>query len=491
VGHAALVPICAGYYFLLSWAGWMRSCAAHQHRPRTTLACYSPSSRRGFTCLLFFSAFNIGFVLCLCFAVVPSTRVVSLKGKELQYGFQNFVASTGSVVGDVKIGELTSLWYGTTVRGELTSFPPGPTTFDVLEVRYLFSFPFVVAGDQHSVVLGRSVAVMDNAVIGSSKAAPTKIGNDVVIMPNATIQGATEIGDGVTIGSGAVVMSGARIGPDCFIDAGAIVTSNTVVPAGTLWTGSPARQLRALKADEMSYLRSTAVSYATLSQRHYEQSLKTPEELEAELEKKYLRRELRLKEDAPLPELDPDVVQYYKLTAIPDDKAGLLRGKEYDIQAEFALREAEEVAADAEENAAYDHAARLKRVGATLKAIAAAKADRPAQRAKALAELASRDPEGAALLRDLLARVTEAAAAPSDATGSSKARLLDSLMRIDPQANFYSDEKEAKDAAEKIFTACVGFAKEVGALTGGAESAGAVSGAAAAGSAAPSSKQLA
>lgn len=63
-------------------------------------------------------AFSRRCALIYCRAVVPSTRVVALKGKELQYGFQNFVASTGSVVGDVKIGELTSVWYGAVVRGE-------------------------------------------------------------------------------------------------------------------------------------------------------------------------------------------------------------------------------------------------------------------------------------------------------------------------------------------------------------------------------------
>jgi hypothetical protein len=51
-------------------------------------------------------------------AVVPSTRVVPFKGKEFTYGLQNFVASTASVVGDVAFGELSSAWYGATVRGE-------------------------------------------------------------------------------------------------------------------------------------------------------------------------------------------------------------------------------------------------------------------------------------------------------------------------------------------------------------------------------------
>jgi hypothetical protein len=52
------------------------------------------------------------------FAVVPSTRVVAIKGKQAEYGRQHFVASTASLVGQVKLGELSSTWYGATVKGQ-------------------------------------------------------------------------------------------------------------------------------------------------------------------------------------------------------------------------------------------------------------------------------------------------------------------------------------------------------------------------------------
>lgn len=50
--------------------------------------------------------------------VVPSTRVVPMKGKTFTYGVQNFVASSASVIGQVTMGELASVWYGATLRGE-------------------------------------------------------------------------------------------------------------------------------------------------------------------------------------------------------------------------------------------------------------------------------------------------------------------------------------------------------------------------------------
>ena len=51
------------------------------------------------------------------FAVVPSTRVVAMKGKELQHGLQAFVAPTATIIGDVSLGELSSVFYSASVRG--------------------------------------------------------------------------------------------------------------------------------------------------------------------------------------------------------------------------------------------------------------------------------------------------------------------------------------------------------------------------------------
>jgi hypothetical protein len=57
--------------------------------------------------------------LCPFFAVVPSTRVVAVKGKSLEHGVDHFVASSASLIGDVHMGERSAAWYGATVRGEL------------------------------------------------------------------------------------------------------------------------------------------------------------------------------------------------------------------------------------------------------------------------------------------------------------------------------------------------------------------------------------
>ena len=206
--------------------------------------------------------------------------------------------------------------------------------------------------------MGRNTSILDNAFVSSAGTSPSTIGSDVVIQPGAVVRAAS-IGDGAMIGMGAVVLPGARIGNDCFIDAGAVVAAGTVVPPGTLWTGSPAKQLRSLAPEEMKYMRSMAVEYGNLSQRHWEQGEKSPAEVEEEAYWAEFRAVKGMAPEDPIPSADPDVLKYYELTAPPPD-SGVFRSKEFNVAAELALREADEVAADAEENEVYARMARVR-----------------------------------------------------------------------------------------------------------------------------------
>lgn len=194
--------------------------------------------------------------------------------------------------------------------------------------------------------------------MSGSKGAPTTLGDDVIVCPGAVVASAT-VGDGAMIGMGAVVQRGAKIGNDAFIDAGAVVTSGTTVPAGQLWSGSPARMLRSLSPEEMTYVRSMAGEYGALGQRHFEQAAKSPAEVEEEAGWADFKVIKGMAPEEAIPQPDPDVEKYYKMTApVPDH--GVFREAEFNIPAETALREAEEVAADAAENEAYARAASLR-----------------------------------------------------------------------------------------------------------------------------------
>lgn len=381
--------------------------------------------------------------------LIPSTRVVPIKGKMPKHGYQNFVASNASFIGDVKVGELTTVWYGATLKG-----------------------------DVNSVTVGKNTAILDNAVVYSTKERPTVIGNDVTISPGATVQSA-DIGDGAMIGMGAVVQSGAKVGKDAFVDAGSVVAAGTEVPAGALVTGNPARQLRVLSAEEIAYLRSTAALYSNLGLRHQEQSNKSHEQLDDEEEDDLLRVEYGLEPEAPIPTVDPDVVQYYKLSQFNEKRTGLLREEDFNQAAELKAREEEELAADAAENAHYAHVARLKRVGASLKALANANVSRADTRDKIFADLDSMDPEGVALLHETVAAIGQAA---SSGDAEAKARIIDLLCRVDPEANFYENQDAAEARSNFVFTQVAKHAQAMAVPAGGAGVASAAAAAAAAGS---------
>lgn len=306
--------------------------------------------------------------------------------------------------------------------------------------------------------VGTNTALLDNSLVAGTVTAPAVIGSHVTVMPGAVVRGAT-VGDGAMIGMGAVVLPGAKVGADAFVDAGAVVPAGASVPSGSLWTGSPARQLRRLTADEVAYLRSSANVYSALSARHVEQWKKSPEALEDEAEEQLLKRELGLAPTDKLPVEDADVTEYFKLTHA-EDAAGLFRPHEYNVAAETAAREAEEVAADAEENARYAHMGRLRRVGSAAKLLAGLRADKPAARDQVLADTAALDPHAAALLKDLVGRI---GAAVTAGDAAAKATLISSLKAIDPAGKTYTADADATAAATAWFDALASHAKALGA----------------------------
>lgn len=281
--------------------------------------------------------------------------MVAYKAKTLTHGAEAFVASSATTVGDVTLGGRSSLWYGSSVRGAHCR----------LVARSLFVKRGLTlhAGDAGSVTIGSGSAILDNALVHGTRAAPAKLGSGVVVSPGAVVRSAT-IGDGAMIGMGAVVLPGATIGANAFIDAGAVVGAGATVAAGQLWTGSPARFLRTLTADEVKYLHAMAAELSTLALQHAAQGAKSVAEVEADEEVRLYRRERGFPAGAALPVTEEEVLEYYKLsTPGMPGSASLLRDHEFDEAAEAAARETAEAAADAEENAHYNHVARLRCVG--------------------------------------------------------------------------------------------------------------------------------
>jgi len=148
-----------------------------------------------------------------------------------------FVAWNAEVVGDVELGEGSSVWYGATLRG-----------------------------DVNSIRVGRRSNVQDGAVLHVASSFPCVIGEGVTVGHRAVVH-ACRIGDWSLVGMGAVVLDGAEIGQESIVGAGALVTQGKSFPPRTLILGSPAKAVRALTTEEAEHLHAHAIAYSELASR--------------------------------------------------------------------------------------------------------------------------------------------------------------------------------------------------------------------------------
>ena len=149
-----------------------------------------------------------------------------------------FLAHNATVVGDVTIGELTSFWFNTVVRG------------DVAPVR-----------------IGQRVNVQDGAVIHCDSGVPNEIGDDVTIGHGAIVHGMS-VGNGTLIGMSATVLGRTKIGSECLIAAGAVVPPGLEVPDRMVVMGVPGRIVRPVNEEEFKYMRWLSGHYVKLAERH-------------------------------------------------------------------------------------------------------------------------------------------------------------------------------------------------------------------------------
>ena len=152
-------------------------------------------------------------------------------GKSPLLGRGVYIAKGAAVLGDVTIGDYSSVWYHAVVRGDI-----------------------------NRIVVGHHTNIQDNAVVHLADGYPCLIGNYVTVGHSAIVHACT-IGDECLIGMGAVVLDGATVGEQCLIGARALVTQRSEIPAGSLVMGSPAKVLRALTAEERGGLKHWAEKY--------------------------------------------------------------------------------------------------------------------------------------------------------------------------------------------------------------------------------------
>eukprot|EP01118_Nematostelium_gracile_P003131 TRINITY_DN13566_c0_g1_i1.p1 TRINITY_DN13566_c0_g1~~TRINITY_DN13566_c0_g1_i1.p1 ORF type:complete len:265 (-),score=75.22 TRINITY_DN13566_c0_g1_i1:84-878(-) len=188
-------------------------------------------------------------------------KIKPFQGQRPSIGQGAWVAPSAVVVGKVEIGEKSSLWYGSVVRGDVNHIKIGKKT-----------------NIQDRVV----IHVASKGPSGFQKAFPTIVGDNVTVEAGALLHACT-IENNVRIGMGAKILDGVTVGTNSIISAGALVTAGKTIPSGELWSGSPAVFVRKLTAEEIESNKESAENMLKLANQHDESSARTDEELTHDL----------------------------------------------------------------------------------------------------------------------------------------------------------------------------------------------------------------
>ncbi|MBT8378594.1 MAG: gamma carbonic anhydrase family protein [Ignavibacteria bacterium] len=176
---------------------------------------------------------------------LESSKIFELKNEKQLYTYLNFfpklaenvfLAPGAKIIGNVEIGEGSSVWYNTVIRG-----------------------------DVHYIKIGKTTNIQDCSMLHVTNGKyPLNIGDKVTIGHSVTLHGCT-LQDLCFIGIGAIVLDGAVVESNSMVAAGALVKQDFVVPAGKLVAGVPAKVVRDLAPEEVEDFEASAIRYRDYS----------------------------------------------------------------------------------------------------------------------------------------------------------------------------------------------------------------------------------
>jgi len=146
-----------------------------------------------------------------------------------------YVAPQASILGEVVLGEGSSIWPCAVLRGDLAP-----------------------------IRIGRQSNVQDGAILHVARNLPCIVGDEVTIGHGAIAHGCT-VGNRCIIGMGAILLNGSSIGEDSIVGAGTLVTEGKNFPPRSLILGSPGRAVRQLTEEELTHIKHSAESYLRLA----------------------------------------------------------------------------------------------------------------------------------------------------------------------------------------------------------------------------------
>jgi len=156
----------------------------------------------------------------------------AIDGARPVLGAGAWIAPSADVIGNARLGEGASVWFGAVIRADNTP-----------------------------ILVGARTNIQEGAMLHSDPGQPLTVGDGVTVGHHAILHGCT-VGDHSLIGMGATVLNGAVIGAESLVGAGALVTEGKSFPPRSLIVGSPARAVRELTDEQVAGLRWSAAGYA-------------------------------------------------------------------------------------------------------------------------------------------------------------------------------------------------------------------------------------
>lgn len=177
-----------------------------------------------------------------------NSAVRSYKNIVPSIGVNVYIDTSSVIVGDIHIGNDSSIW------------------------------PLVAArGDVNIIRIGERTNVQDGTVLHVTRRSeanpeghPLIIGDDVTIGHKAMLHGC-QLGNRILVGMGCIIMDGAKVEDDVIIGAGTLVPPNKVLKSGYLYVGNPMKQARTLKDSEVAFLKQSATNYVRLKDEYIEE----------------------------------------------------------------------------------------------------------------------------------------------------------------------------------------------------------------------------